>query len=71
MAIKLSDVILRRTGIGSIGQPDNTTLDTAAEIMAAELGWSIDQTELEIEETKAIYRKHGSHNQMAAKLEIS
>jgi glycerol-3-phosphate dehydrogenase len=71
MAIKLSDVILRRTGIGSIGQPDNTTLDTAAEIMAAEMGWSIDQTELEIEETKSIYRKHGSHNQMAAKLEIS
>ena len=71
MAVKLPDVILRRTGIGSTGQPEESILKTAAEIMAAELGWSIDRVEVEVEETRAVYRKHGSHNQMAAKLEIS
>jgi len=71
MAIKLSDVILRRTGIGSIGRPDDSTLKTIAEIMALELGWSVEKINLEIEEVKAIYRKHGLSDRKQEELENS
>jgi len=71
MAIKLSDVILRRTGIGSIGRPDDSTLETIAEIMATELGWSVDQANNELEQVEAIYRRHGFIESKAEILETS
>jgi len=39
MAQKLSDVIFRRTDLGSVGHPGDECLKTCASIMAAELGW--------------------------------
>jgi len=39
MALTLDDAIMRRTGIGQLGQPDAATLEAAARIMGAELGW--------------------------------
>ena len=71
MAIKLTDVILRRTGLGSVGRPDDSTLENIAEIMALELGWSTEKKNLEVEEVKAIYRKHGLRDRMVDDLESS
>jgi glycerol-3-phosphate dehydrogenase len=39
MAVKLSDVVLRRTDSGTSGCPAETELRQIAEIMAGELGW--------------------------------
>jgi glycerol-3-phosphate dehydrogenase len=39
MAQKLSDVIFRRTELGTAGYPGDACLRTCAEIMAGELGW--------------------------------
>jgi len=69
MAIKLADVVLRRTGIGSIGRPDDTTLETIAKCMALELDWTAERIKLEIEEVKAIYRMHGVGKRAAESLE--
>ena len=59
MAIKLSDVILRRTGIGSIGRPNDSTLELIAGGMAIELGWDEDKKKREIDEVNTIYQRHG------------
>jgi len=64
MAIKLSDVILRRTGLGSIGKPSDSILEKSAQCMAKELGWEVDIIGLEIKEVNAIYQNHGLKNQM-------
>jgi glycerol-3-phosphate dehydrogenase len=40
MALTLEDVIMRRTGIGTLGRPAPETLDGIARSMATELGWS-------------------------------
>jgi glycerol-3-phosphate dehydrogenase len=47
MAFTLSDVVYRRTDLGCTGIPSDDTLNSCAEIMAAELGW--DQTRMEQE----------------------
>ena len=40
MAVHLDDVILRRTGLGTIGHPGRVCLERCAAIMAGELAWS-------------------------------
>lgn len=55
MAQKLSDVILRRTELGSAGYPGDDSLKTCAEIMAKELGWDEKRVQKEIQEVKDIY----------------
>ena len=40
MARKLSDVIFRRTELGTAGHPGDPCLHACAEIMRAELGWN-------------------------------
>jgi glycerol-3-phosphate dehydrogenase len=59
MAQKLSDVIFRRTELGTASYPGNTCLKTCAEIMAAELGWDDIRTQKELEETKDVYASLG------------
>ncbi|MGN6517417.1 MAG: glycerol-3-phosphate dehydrogenase/oxidase, partial [Rhizomicrobium sp.] len=39
-AVTLEDAIMRRTGIGQLGDPGEARLARAAELMAAEMGWS-------------------------------
>jgi glycerol-3-phosphate dehydrogenase len=39
MAMTLSDVVMRRTGIGQLGDPGAQTLQAAAALMTQELGW--------------------------------
>ncbi|MEJ2744698.1 MAG: glycerol-3-phosphate dehydrogenase/oxidase [bacterium] len=54
-ALKLSDVIFRRTELGTAGNPGDDCLHACAEIMGAELGWSGERKSREIKETLACY----------------
>ncbi|CAK8721156.1 Glycerol-3-phosphate dehydrogenase [Candidatus Electrothrix laxa] len=60
MAMSLDDVFFRRTGAGTIGQPDETALEQAASIMATELGWTAQQKEEEKNKVLACYVYEGS-----------
>lgn len=55
MSMRLADVIVRRTGVGAVGRPDEETLRNAAEIAARELEWDIARTEDEIARVNAVY----------------
>lgn len=48
MAVKLTDVLFRRTDLGLLGRPGTETLRTWAAYMAAERGWDQDRAALEI-----------------------
>lgn len=50
MALRLSDVVMRRTCMGQIGAPSPDALQAASQIMARELGWSEDRRTREIAE---------------------
>jgi len=54
-AQKLSDVMLRRTDLGSMGHPGKETLGRCADIMAKELNWSENRKQDEIKEVDKIY----------------
>ena len=45
----LSDVLLRRTGLGTLGHPGPEVLEGAGRVMARELGWSDERTAAEID----------------------
>ncbi|MDZ7333420.1 MAG: glycerol-3-phosphate dehydrogenase/oxidase [candidate division KSB1 bacterium] len=55
MAQKLSDVVLRRTDLGTAMNPGETALKETAKIMAEELGWDEARMQREINEVKKIY----------------
>lgn len=55
MAHKLSDFLLRRTGIGSAKKPSQLTIHTAASAMQRELGWSDQVLQNEIHELENRY----------------
>jgi glycerol-3-phosphate dehydrogenase len=55
MALRLSDVIMRRTELGTAGMPTESILEWCADLMGAELGWDDDKKRREIEEVKAYY----------------
>ena len=59
MAVRLTDVILRRVGSGG-GEVTADTLATAARIAGAELGWSTERQESEIEDVMEQLRTNGS-----------
>ncbi len=48
MARTLTDILLRRTGIGTLGHPGAQVLEIVAAIAAEELGWSAARTEAEL-----------------------
>ena len=50
MALRLSDVVMRRTCMGQIGAPSQAALETASRLMARELGWSEERRSREISE---------------------
>ncbi len=50
MAQKLSDVVLRRTELGTAGCPEESQIRMCASLMAAEAGWSPHRLEVEIED---------------------
>jgi glycerol-3-phosphate dehydrogenase len=55
MAQKLTDVIMRRTELGSFGHPGEEALRTCASIMSRETGWSDSRALSEMEEAKAVF----------------
>lgn len=59
MAQKLTDVVLRRTELGSAGAPDEHALATCAEMMSPLLGWSKERRNREIAEVRAMYATGG------------
>ena len=59
MAVRLSDVLLRRTEAGSAGYPGDDAVAAAARILAAELGWSPQRTATEVAGLRRTYRLPG------------
>ncbi len=59
MACHLTDVVLRRTDLGSAGNPGMEALRDAAQVMATLLGWSSGKVEEEIRETVGHYERMG------------
>ena len=55
MALKLADVVLRRTEMGTERCPDRSTLETVASMMGRELGWTDLRRQAEIDETLRAY----------------
>lgn len=56
MAMHLSDIVVRRTGLGAAGHPGRDVLDACATVAAAELGWSDEKTVEAIIAVEEIYR---------------
>ena len=54
MAETLSDIVFRRTDLGTAGIPDNESLVNCASFVAKEKGWSVDKTTSEINQVKSV-----------------
>ena len=61
MAQKLTDVIFRRTELGSAGYPGDTCLKTCAAIMSKALGWDKARTQKEVEKVQAVFSMRSIH----------
>jgi glycerol-3-phosphate dehydrogenase len=59
MARKLSDVVFRRTDLGTAGDPGDAAIRACAEMMRKEIGWTEDQTQDEIGQVDTIFRQRG------------
>jgi glycerol-3-phosphate dehydrogenase len=56
MALTLQDAVVRRTPLGALGHPGQAAAACAAEILAAELGWSDERKAHEIRALEDFYR---------------
>jgi glycerol-3-phosphate dehydrogenase len=56
MARTLSDIVLRRTGIATLGNPGTEVLEKVAGIAGRELGWAADREDSELALTKEALR---------------
>jgi glycerol-3-phosphate dehydrogenase len=59
MAHKLTDVVFRRTDLGTAGHPGEAALRTCAKLMSAEMGWDEERTQDELCEVTAAYPRLG------------
>ncbi len=55
-ALRLGDIVLRRTTLGAAGHPGAAALRTSAAIAATELGWDAARTETELAAVEQVYR---------------
>jgi glycerol-3-phosphate dehydrogenase len=55
MAIKLSDIILRRTGIGTLGHPGEEALEKVTSLAASLLSWDDNRKKSELAEVEKIF----------------
>jgi len=60
MALRLEDVVLRRTNLGDLGRPGREVLDAAARCMGDVLGWDADRRRREIESVEALFAWRGA-----------
>ncbi len=58
MALALTDVLLRRTELGSFAHPGRATIRRCGEIMAQELGWNRQKMENELDTVEDVYKIH-------------
>ena len=61
MAIRLVDVVFRRTDLGTGDDPGLPAIRATAEVMGAALDWSTEQTEREVAEVTAAYARLAPH----------
>lgn len=66
MAVKLSDVILRRMELGTGEYPGDDTLEAVADIMRQELAWTYEKMHQEIAECKRIFKRVEEKEPVAA-----
>jgi glycerol-3-phosphate dehydrogenase len=52
MALTLKDVVFRRTGLGTLGDPGDDVIEEVADVAAAELGWDEARRDGEIQQVK-------------------
>ena len=55
MAVHLTDIVVRRTGMGSAGPPPIEAIDRCAQIAASELGWNDERVREEIASVRRFY----------------
>jgi glycerol-3-phosphate dehydrogenase len=56
-ALRLSDIVLRRTTVGAAGHPGAAILQASAAIAARELGWTPERTREEIADVERVYER--------------
>ena len=56
MARQLADVVFRRTGLGTVGDPGAACLDRCAAIMSDELGWSTSHRAEQLHRTRSLFQ---------------
>jgi len=56
MARTLADIVMRRTGIGTLGNPGDEVLQKVATLAAKELGWDAGKVKQEIEDTNNLLK---------------
>ena len=57
MALRLADVVFRRTGLGTVGHPGPECLRACARLMASDLGWSEARIEGEVSAVEAVFAR--------------
>lgn len=55
LAVRLSDVVVRRIGLGGLGRPSAAAIDCCADIMAAAEGWAADERADNVRELEKYY----------------
>lgn len=55
MAVRLEDVVFRRTGLGTVGHPGLPCLRQTARLMGQALGWSDAEVELQVRRTDQVF----------------
>ena len=55
MAVNLTDIVFRRTELGTVGHPGARALDVCAQIMAGQLGWDASRVASEIRDVDSRY----------------
>jgi glycerol-3-phosphate dehydrogenase len=56
MAVTLSDAVVRRTPLGALGYPGDRAAERSADIIGAELEWTAERRETEIEALRRFYK---------------
>jgi glycerol-3-phosphate dehydrogenase len=57
MAFKLTDILFRRTGLGTLGHPGKNALNSIADLAAKLLGWDDSRKKDEIAEAEKLLKK--------------
>lgn len=63
MALKLEDVVFRRTDLGTGGDPGDEAIEICAQLVKKELDWDEERTERELNEVKNIFKRIGFLNE--------